>query len=87
MDKKGGIEVDEYSRTSVPNIWAIGDVTNRCLLIRLTAPDACLLARVPLAPEWFPRGAQRMGDLTDNNFEPACSACVTAVCQLIILPK
>lgn len=30
MDKKGGIDVDEYSRTSVPNIWAIGDVTNRC---------------------------------------------------------
>jgi len=25
----GGIEVDEYSRTSVPNIYAIGDVTNR----------------------------------------------------------
>ena len=22
--------VDEYSRTSVPNIFAIGDVTNRC---------------------------------------------------------
>jgi glutathione reductase (NADPH) len=25
----GGIEVDAYSRTSVPNIYAIGDVTNR----------------------------------------------------------
>lgn len=25
----GGIEVDEYSRTSVPNVYAIGDVTNR----------------------------------------------------------
>ena len=25
----GGIEVDEYSRTSVPNIYAVGDVTNR----------------------------------------------------------
>jgi glutathione reductase (NADPH) len=25
----GGIAVDEYSRTSVPNIYAIGDVTNR----------------------------------------------------------
>ena len=27
--KTGGIEVDEYSRTSVPSIYAIGDVTNR----------------------------------------------------------
>lgn len=27
--KNGGIEVDEFSRTSVPHIYAIGDVTNR----------------------------------------------------------
>jgi glutathione reductase (NADPH) len=25
----GGIQVDEYSRTAVPNIYAVGDVTNR----------------------------------------------------------
>ena len=31
-DEKEGIEVDEYSRTSVPNIFAIGDVTNRVAL-------------------------------------------------------
>lgn len=29
MKKNGAIEVDEYSRTNVPNIWAIGDVTDR----------------------------------------------------------
>eukprot|EP01025_Chloroclados_australasicus_P045662 TRINITY_DN5005_c0_g1_i9.p2 TRINITY_DN5005_c0_g1~~TRINITY_DN5005_c0_g1_i9.p2 ORF type:complete len:219 (+),score=41.47 TRINITY_DN5005_c0_g1_i9:201-857(+) len=27
--KSGAIKVDEYSRTNVPNIWAIGDVTDR----------------------------------------------------------
>jgi glutathione reductase (NADPH) len=27
--RTGGIEVDEFSRTSVPNIYAVGDVTNR----------------------------------------------------------
>lgn len=27
--KDGSIVVDEYSRTNVPSIWAIGDVTNR----------------------------------------------------------
>jgi glutathione reductase (NADPH) len=27
--KDGGIAVDEYSRTTVPNIYAVGDVTNR----------------------------------------------------------
>jgi glutathione reductase (NADPH) len=29
IHEHGGIEVDEYSRTSVPNIFAVGDVTNR----------------------------------------------------------
>jgi glutathione reductase (NADPH) len=27
--KNGGVAVDEYSRTSVPSIYAVGDVTNR----------------------------------------------------------
>jgi len=27
--KNGGVAVDEYSRTSAPNIYAVGDVTNR----------------------------------------------------------
>ncbi|XP_077250789.1 glutathione-disulfide reductase [Tasmannia lanceolata] len=29
VDKTGAIKVDEYSRSSVPSIWAVGDVTNR----------------------------------------------------------
>ncbi|KAI3951487.1 hypothetical protein MKX01_018603 [Papaver californicum] len=29
MSKNGAIEVDEYSQTSVPSIWAVGDVTDR----------------------------------------------------------
>jgi glutathione reductase (NADPH) len=29
IGKNGGIAVDEFSRTSVPNIYAVGDVTNR----------------------------------------------------------
>lgn len=28
-EKSGAVVVDKASRTSVPNIWAIGDVTNR----------------------------------------------------------
>ena len=31
-DEKEGIKVDDNSRTSVPNIYAIGDVTNRVAL-------------------------------------------------------
>jgi glutathione reductase (NADPH) len=29
IHEHGGIDVDQYSRTSVPNIYAVGDVTNR----------------------------------------------------------
>lgn len=29
LDKTRAIKVDEYSRTTVPSIWAVGDVTNR----------------------------------------------------------
>lgn len=29
LDKDRAIKVDPYSRTTVENIWAVGDVTNR----------------------------------------------------------
>ena len=29
IQEHGGIEVDEYSRTTTPNVYAVGDVTNR----------------------------------------------------------
>ncbi|KAL5990441.1 hypothetical protein ACLOJK_011341 [Asimina triloba] len=29
LDQSGAVKVDEYSRTTVPSIWAVGDVTNR----------------------------------------------------------
>jgi glutathione reductase (NADPH) len=32
LDQKGAIQVDEYSRTSVPHIYAVGDVTDRVAL-------------------------------------------------------
>src|SRR5258708_16749129 len=32
LDDKGAIAVDEFSRTSVPHIYAIGDVTDRLAL-------------------------------------------------------
>ena len=32
LNEKGAIEVDEFSRTSVPHIYAVGDVTDRIKL-------------------------------------------------------
>ena len=40
MGKVGEILVDDYSRTSVDNIWAIGDVTNRVQLTPVAIHEA-----------------------------------------------
>jgi glutathione reductase (NADPH) len=40
LNKKGAIEVDEYSRTSVDHIWAIGDVTDRLALTPVAIHEA-----------------------------------------------
>ncbi len=42
---KGYIPVDEYSRTNVPSIWALGDVTNRVELTPVAIHEAmCFVA-------------------------------------------
>ncbi|MEL6751698.1 MAG: glutathione-disulfide reductase [Pseudomonadota bacterium] len=44
-DDKGHIPVDEFSRTNVPSIWALGDVTNRVQLTPVAIHEAmCFLA-------------------------------------------
>lgn len=45
-EKMGAIKVDRFSRTNVPSIWAIGDVTNRLNLtpVALMARPRPLLA-------------------------------------------
>jgi len=55
-NRKGAIVVDEYSRTSVPNIWAIGDVTDRIQLTPVAIHEAMALAKTlfggtPTAPD------------------------------------
>ncbi|WP_105373847.1 glutathione-disulfide reductase [Neorhizobium huautlense] len=40
MDERGAIVVDEYSRTSVPNIYALGDVTDRVQLTPVAIHEA-----------------------------------------------
>lgn len=45
MTKNGAIEVDEYSRTSVPSIWAVGDVTDRLNLTPVALMEGGALAK------------------------------------------
>ncbi|MCH82067.1 glutathione reductase chloroplastic/mitochondrial-like, partial [Trifolium medium] len=43
--KDGSIEVDEYSQTSVPSIWAIGDATNRINLTPVALMEGVALTK------------------------------------------
>ncbi|EXB26575.1 Glutathione reductase [Morus notabilis] len=45
LNKNGAIEVDEYSRTSVPSIWAVGDVTDRVNLTPVALMEGGALAK------------------------------------------
>ncbi|PAN47306.1 hypothetical protein PAHAL_9G251000 [Panicum hallii] len=45
MDEHGAVVVDEYSRTSVDSIWAVGDVTNRLNLTPVALMEAGAIAR------------------------------------------
>ncbi|RVC11333.1 glutathione-disulfide reductase, partial [Mesorhizobium sp. M7A.F.Ca.AU.001.01.1.1] len=56
MTKTGAIAVDQYSRTNVDNIWAIGDVTNRVQLTPVAIHEAmCFIETAfkgnPTAPD------------------------------------
>eukprot|EP00884_Botryococcus_braunii_P000495 jgi/Botrbrau1/10446/Bobra.0133s0053.1 len=57
LDQKGGIAVNEYSETSVPGVYAIGDVTDRMALTPVAIYEAmCFCATVfggkPTAPTY-----------------------------------
>jgi len=39
-DDKGAVVVDDYSRTSAPSVWAIGDITNRLQLTPVAIHEA-----------------------------------------------
>src|SRR5262249_28846141 len=45
LDEKGAIAVDEFSRTSVPHIYAVGDVTDRIALTPVAIREGHALAR------------------------------------------
>jgi len=56
LGKTGAIKVDEYSRTSIDNIWAIGDVTNRVQLTPVAIHEAMCFVETafkgnPTAPD------------------------------------
>ncbi|KAJ4957269.1 hypothetical protein NE237_014052 [Protea cynaroides] len=51
MAKNGAIEVDEYSRTSVPSIWAVGDATDRVNLTPVALMEGGAFAKTVFGNE------------------------------------
>ncbi|KAK4482308.1 hypothetical protein RD792_009461 [Penstemon davidsonii] len=49
LSKNGAIEVNEYSQTSVPSIWAVGDVTDRINLTPVALMEGGALAKTLFA--------------------------------------
>ena len=51
LDPKGAVKVDEYSRTNVPSIWAVGDVTNRVNLTPVALMEGTCFAKTVFGGE------------------------------------
>lgn len=51
LDNKGAIVVDEYSRTSVDSIWAVGDVTDRINLTPVALMEGGAFAKTVFGGE------------------------------------
>lgn len=45
LSESGAIKVDEYSRTTQPSVWAVGDVTNRMALTPVALMEAMALLK------------------------------------------
>ncbi len=54
LDANGAVVVDEYSRTNVPHIWAIGDVTDRLQLTPVAIQEAMAFVRTAFGGEPTP---------------------------------
>ncbi|KAH1046885.1 hypothetical protein J1N35_037669 [Gossypium stocksii] len=51
IDKTGAVKVDEYSRTNIPSIWAVGDVTNRMNLTPVALMEGTCFAKTVFGGE------------------------------------
>jgi pyruvate/2-oxoglutarate dehydrogenase complex dihydrolipoamide dehydrogenase (E3) component len=69
-DKRGFIQIDEYLRTSAPNVFAAGDVTGRLLLVPIAIYDGFIAAtnavKGPTMP--VPDQVVPIGSFTDPEY-------------------
>uniref|UniRef100_A0A0A0L4Q3 Glutathione reductase n=1 Tax=Cucumis sativus TaxID=3659 RepID=A0A0A0L4Q3_CUCSA len=67
VDKHGAVKVNEYSQTTVPSIWAIGDVTNRMNLTPVALMEGSYFANTVFGDE---------PTKPDYNFVPYAVFCI-----------
>ncbi len=76
LDKRGFVPVDEYMRTNVPNVYAIGDVTGKLLLAHVASKMGIVAVEHMCGVETRPlRDA-------DYVFMPRCTYCHPQVASL-----
>jgi dihydrolipoamide dehydrogenase len=75
-DKRGFIQVDEYLRTNVPGVYAIGDVTGKLLLAHVASAQGIVAAEHIAGHETRP-----IRD-TDYIFMPRCTYCRPQVASI-----
>ncbi len=76
LDKRGFIEIDEYMRTNVPNVYAIGDCTGKLLLAHVASAMGIVAAETIAGVETTPIPAERY------IFMPRCTYCSPQVASL-----
>ena len=76
VDKRGFIPVDEFMRTNVPGVYAVGDVTGKLLLAHVASAQGVVAAETIAGHETRP-----IKD-TDYAFMPRCTYCKPQVASL-----
>jgi hypothetical protein len=74
-EKTGAVKVDEFSRSSVPSIWAVGDVTNRINLTPVALMEVCVRPHLaPLVPALRCSSMLGMQCLCGSPCAPGCAS-------------
>jgi dihydrolipoamide dehydrogenase len=81
ISRPGFVEVDEYLRTNVPNVYAIGDLTGKVLLAHVASAQGIVAAEHIAGHDTMAMTAERYTDM------PRCTYCVPQVASMGLTEK
>jgi dihydrolipoamide dehydrogenase len=81
LDQRGNVKIDEYMRTSVPHIYAIGDCTGKLALAHVASAQGIVAAETMAGEETIPFPQERYP------FMPRCTYCSPQVASLGLTEK